>query len=123
MITRELRPLTDEERAALEAGIRAAPGFSRWFIALAGGPVAGMMLAGAVGALFGLIEGPIMGIVILAGAILGLVGGVLSLRAEARWTSEARQGDCQDLEDGRVEVLHCTVTGAVEVQEAEGEGP
>lgn len=125
MISREVRPLTDEEGAQLEAVVRAGagPGFSRWFVALAGGPVAGMMLAGAIGALFGLTEGPIMGVVILSGAALGLVGGVLSLRAESRWTSEARQSDRQDLEDGQVEVLHCNVSDAVEVGEVEDDGP
>src|SRR4051812_44839531 len=111
MISRELRPLSPAEREQLEAAVRAGagPGFGRWFVALAGGPVAGMMLAGAIGALFGLTEGPIMGLVILTGAALGLAGGVLSLRVQSGWDPEPRVTDGDTLEDAQVEVVHCTV--------------
>src|SRR5262245_34332813 len=125
MVARALRPLTDEERAQLEDWIRTAeaPGFSRWFIALLGGPMAGLMLAGAVGALIGLSERPIFGTILLAGAALGLVGGVLGGRGDARLASAGRQTDRQDLEGGQVDALRCTVADAVELGKVEDEGP
>jgi hypothetical protein len=127
MITREVRPLTAEERARLERSLPTpgggCSGCIRWFIASAGGPLAGMLAVAALGALLRIGERPFFGALMLVGAALGLVCGIVLLHAEKRSVSEARDRARAALEQGQVEVLRCTVAEAVEVEEVEDEGP
>jgi hypothetical protein len=124
MIARNTRPLTAKEAEHLRTASRGSGiGCSRWFIALAGGPLVGMLIFAALGGLLGIGDRPVFGWLMIAGAALGLGAAALSLRWEAQSLYEARERDRRVLESGRAEVLLCAVADAIQVEEVEDEGP
>lgn len=126
MLTVEYRLANDEERAILE--VRAQPsregcvdGCVRWFIVLAGGALVGLF--GVV-----LVLSGISGIspflhswkawLIAIYAILHCIAVVCHLRRDwAARCEQARVGQ-QDLADGRVQVLRCSVRRGVQMEDA-----
>ena len=130
MLTIESRPMTAEERATLAAqtlpwGSGCADGCVQHFILLVGFPVLGMLAATPFVAVLDYFQGPrVIGeALFVLGVVAGFVMGVLGLRSEWAVQMKSRALFQQDIDAGRVNVLHCTATRAVEFPVDEDEGP
>jgi len=124
--------MTLKERTTVEKLSRSGPsGFSGWvdrfiqyFMTFVGMPVVGMLIGGVVGAILeiGIGVHHAAKICIVVGMLLGLIVGMGIFRKDQRTTRVLHSRYRQDLLKGEVEVLHCTATDAVKVEEFEDEG-
>jgi hypothetical protein len=83
----------------------------------------GILITVMVGNILRFADRPFFGWLVIASAALGLSVSILSVRFESQAASEARERERHIREQGQAEVLQCTVAGAIEVEEAEDEGP
>lgn len=121
------RPLTEEERADLAdsaTGQGAGASGCAVILALAGGPVIGLLGAALVGVFLeglGLTRlGPLL---LLAGAAGGLALGARSLAATRARDRAMRQVFQHDLDAGEAQVTTYAATAALRLEEFEDEGP
>jgi hypothetical protein len=131
VISRSRRLATPEERATLEAHAKPGPpagwldSLGEHFMILFGFAVAGLLLSVAPA---GLIKGlgfgiSIVQLILLLGFVGGFGVGIAVLRKGRAFFEQKRAAYRRDLTTPEVEVLHCTATDAVKVEEVEDEGP
>lgn len=125
MLTVEYRPATDEERAILEARTQISregcvDGCIRWFIVLAGGALLGLfgvVLIVNAASWFRPLSRTWEALLLTAYAILHLAAAVRLLARD--WAARHGQERIaqQDLADGRVQVLRCSVQRGVQMED------
>lgn len=131
MLIIKYRPMSKEERAILEVSTEpwregCVDGCVYYFIPLIGSPLLGMLLASPVLALLDHLHWlpSLLGdMIMVLGTLAGLLVGVRSLRSDGLTQRRSREVARQDLADGNVRVLHCTVSRVVELPVDEDEGP
>jgi hypothetical protein len=126
------RVATAEERAALEFAWRTASptvgcldSLGYHFMILFGLGVVGLLLGLAPATIlkqFG-VSISVLRLVMLLGFVAGFTIGIVILRKERGSFRQRRASYRRDFEAGEVEILHCTATGALKVEEFEDEGP
>lgn len=135
MLTQDTRSMTTEERNSVEDLLKLKPEtlidkLIRGFIALAGLSVLGLLTAAILGTLLerlGILEArrpsPAMLFILKIGVLLGFIFGVI-LMIKGRGTNRKVQHRYNDdLKENKVQATHCIVSGVIEVQEFEDEGP
>lgn len=124
MITTFARPLTAEERAALEQRLASERGRSRWSLiypfCCTSGCLAPAWLALALALRS---RGPTMlgSALVAVAALVGVVTGTLALREDRRIAALSSAPFRRDVADGHATVLHFTASGVVRVDDAEEE--
>lgn len=132
MLKQEFRPMTVQEKEVMKGLVYGKPEsvadkFIRGFIVLIGSPMAGLLIAAAIGMVgerLGFLKSRSSVITFLKlSTILGFIFGIIMLTKDRTGKKKVNKEYENDLKDGNVMVLSCQSNAVIEVEEFEDEGP